>query len=261
MKRVLTALVLTPLALALIFRADFLILEIAIAVFATACGLEFRNLVSHFQPRTPGFTALAVGLCILFVPLPYVFAVLIVGTVLLMAVMLRAPDMRETLPSAGAASLGILYIFGSWRSGLLLAAFNPHWLFLALAINWVGDTAAFLVGRMIGRHKMAPTISPAKSWEGAVGSLVIGTVLAVAYIQWFAPGIPLDLSISLAALTNVAGQVGDLAESGMKRGAGIKDSSSWLPGHGGWLDRLDSSLFSMPVVYAILLLAGVLPPG
>lgn len=261
MKRVLTALVLTPLALALIFWADFLVLQIAIAGFAIACALEFRNLIGHFQLRKPGFTALCIGLCLLFVPPPYVFPVLIAGVVLLLAVMLRTKDMRETLPSAGAAVLGVLYIFGSWRTGLSLADFNPHWFFLALAINWVGDTAAFLIGRMIGRHKMAPVISPAKSWEGAAGSLVISTALAAAYIHWFSPETPFALSIPLAAAANIAGQVGDLAESGMKRGAGIKDSGSWLPGHGGWLDRLDSSLFSMPTVYAILLAAKVTPPG
>lgn len=261
MKRILTALVLTPIAIALIFWVDFWILQIAIAGFALACAIEFRNLVGHFQLRKPEFTALGIGLCLLLLPLPYVFPVLLVGTLLLLTVMLRTEDMRQTLPSAGAALLGILYIFGSWKAALLLVRINPHWLLLALAINWVGDTAAFLVGSLIGRHKLAPTISPAKSWEGAVGSLVISVAAAVAYIHWFSPETPAVLSILLAALANVAGQIGDLAESAMKRGAGIKDSGTTLPGHGGWLDRLDSSLFSMPVVYAFLLTVDLLQKG
>ncbi len=261
MKRILTALVLTPIAIALIFWVDFWILQIAIAGFALACAVEFRNLVGHFQLRKPEFTALGIGLCFLLLPLPYVFPVLLVGTLLLLTVMLRTDDMRQTLPSAGAGLLGILYIFGSWKAALLLVRINPHWLLLALAINWVGDTAAFLVGRAIGRHKLAPTISPAKSWEGAVGSLVISVAAAVAYIHWFSPETPAVFSILLAALANVAGQIGDLAESAMKRGAGIKDSGTTLPGHGGWLDRLDSSLFSMPVVYAFLLTVDLLQKG
>ena len=261
MKRIVTALILTPIALALIFWADFRILQLAIAGFAFACAFEFRNLIGHFQLPKPAFTALGVGLCLLLLPLPFAFPVLLVGTLLLLVAMLRVADMRQTLPSAGAGILGILYIFGSWKTGLLLARLNPHWLMLALAINWVGDTAAFLTGRMFGRHKLAPRISPAKSWEGAAGSLVISVAAATAYMQWFSPETPLALAIPLAALANLAGQVGDLAESAMKRGAGIKDSGSTLPGHGGWLDRLDSSLFSMPVVYTLLLVADLFAKG
>lgn len=261
MKRILTALILTPIALALIFWVDFGVLQIGIAGFALACAFEFRNLVGHFQLRKPGFTALGIGLLLLLLPLPYAFPVLLVGTLLLLAVMLRAGDMRQTLPSAAAGVLGILYIFGSWKTSLLLARINPHWLMLALAINWVGDTAAFLVGRTFGRNKLAPTISPAKSWEGAIGSLVISVAAATAYIQWFSPETPVAFAVLLAALANVAGQIGDLAESAMKRGAGVKDSGSTLPGHGGWLDRLDSSLFSMPAVYAMLLLADLFAKG
>jgi len=261
MKRILTALILTPVALALIFWVDFWVLQIGIAAFALACAFEFRNLIGHFELRKPAFTALAIGLCLLLLPLPFAFPVLLIGTLILLIVMLRSGDMRQTLPPAGAAILGILYIFGSWKTALLLARLNPHWLMLALAINWVGDTAAFLTGRMFGRHKLAPTISPAKSWEGAIGSLVISVAAATAYIHWFAPEMPIAFALLLSALANVAGQIGDLAESAMKRGAGIKDSGSTLPGHGGWLDRLDSSLFSMPAVYAMLLLADLFSKG
>ncbi|MDZ7638074.1 MAG: phosphatidate cytidylyltransferase [Bryobacterales bacterium] len=261
MKRIVTALVLAPLAVALILRADFRILQIAVSGFALVCAWEFRNLIGHFQFRKPGFAALGIGLCLLLLPLPYSFPVVLVGTLLLLSLMLGADDMRLTLPSAGAGLLGVLYIFGSWKTALLLVRFDPHWLLLALAINWVGDTAAFAVGRLIGRHKMAPVISPAKSWEGAVGSLTISVVAATFYIRWFSPETPLPFAIVLAALANVAGQVGDLAESALKRGAGVKDSGAMLPGHGGWLDRLDSSLFSMPVVYTLLLTAQLLAKG
>lgn len=255
MKRVLTALVLAPLAIFLIFSPFFWLLQVMVAFFALACALEFRNLIGHFRFEKPAFAALGIGLCLLLLPLPYAFPVLLIGTLILLSLMLRAEDMRQTLPSAGAGLLGVLYVFGSWKSALLLARINPHWLMLALAINWVGDTAAFVVGRLIGRHKLAPVISPGKSWEGAAGSLVISVAAAVAYVQWFSPESSIGFAILIAACANVAGQVGDLAESALKRGAGVKDSGSMLPGHGGWLDRLDSSLFSMPVVYTVLLTA------
>jgi phosphatidate cytidylyltransferase len=258
MKRVLTAVVLAPLAVFLIFSPNFWLLQVMVSFFAVVCALEFRNLIGHFRFEKPGVAALGIGLCLLLLPLPYAFPVLLVGTLLLLSLMLRAGDMRQTLPSAGAGMLGVLYVFGSWKTALLLARINPHWLLLALAINWVGDTAAFLVGRLIGRHKLAPVISPGKSWEGAAGSLVISVAAAVAYIHWFSPETSTGFAVLIAAFANVAGQVGDLAESALKRGAGVKDSGTMLPGHGGWLDRLDSSLFSMPVVYTALLTADYL---
>lgn len=261
MKRVLTAAVLAPLAIAAIFWGNLLVIQIVVAVLATLCAIEFRNLIGHFQFERPLFTAFGIGLCLLLLPLPYAFPVLMVGTLLMLALMLRNAEMRQTLPSAGAAMLGIIYVFGSWKSAILLWRIDPHWLLMALAVNWVGDSAALGVGRLIGRHKMAPVISPAKSWEGAAGSLVVSSALAVVYIQWFSPQTPLWLAVLIAAVANVAGQVGDLAESALKRGARIKDSGSMLPGHGGWLDRLDSSLFSMPVVYTVLLTARLLNEG
>jgi phosphatidate cytidylyltransferase len=117
-----------------------------------------------------------------------------------------------------------------------------------LVIIWVGDSAAYYGGRAFGRHPLAPRISPKKTVEGAIagllGSMLVGGFVGVAFLgePW--------LSVTLiSAATAVAGQVGDLAESAMKRSAGVKDSSSILPGHGGILDRLDSLFFAAPVFY------------
>lgn len=261
MKRVLTALVLAPLAVFLIFGGHFWLTQVAVALFAVLCAVEFRNLIGHFQFQKPSITALVIGLCLLLLPLPYAFPVLMIGALVLLVLTLRGDDMRLTLPSAGAGLLGVIYVFGSWKTGLLLVRMDPHWLMLALAINWVGDSAAFAVGKMIGRHKLAPLISPGKSWEGAIGALIISTAIAVLYIRWFSPETSVALAILIACTANIAGQVGDLAESALKRGAGVKDSGTMLPGHGGWLDRLDSSLFSMPVVYTILLTAHLFEQG
>jgi phosphatidate cytidylyltransferase len=107
------------------------------------------------------------------------------------------------------------------------------------------------VGRAIGKHKLAPTISPGKSWEGAIASVAGSVIFGLLYVGHFVPQIALWQVAIIAAVANVAGQFGDLAESALKRGSGLKDSSNLLPGHGGFLDRLDSSLFALPVVYVL----------
>jgi len=99
---------------------------------------------------------------------------------------------------------------------------------------------------------MAPRVSPSKTWEGAAGSLAGGILGGYVYAHYLLPSASVAIVIGLAAAGNIAGQVGDLCESAMKRGAGVKDSGTSLPGHGGWLDRIDSTLFSVPVVYGLL---------
>jgi phosphatidate cytidylyltransferase len=124
-------------------------------------------------------------------------------------------------------------------------------LFFALALNWAGDTVAYYVGRQFGRHKLAPLVSPKKSWEGAIASVAGSILFGVLYLGHFMPSLRWWQIIGMAVVGNVAGQFGDLAESAMKRGAGVKDSGSILPGHGGLLDRVDSTLFALPVIYVL----------
>ena len=121
-----------------------------------------------------------------------------------------------------------------------------------LMVNWVGDTGAFYVGRKFGRHKLAPSISPGKSWEGAAASVVTGVAFGMIYLPLTIRGTSLLAAGLLALAANAAGQVGDLAESALKRGAGVKDSGNLLPGHGGLLDRVDSTMFALPVLYSLL---------
>ena len=193
----------------------------------------------------------AFGFVILALPLPGI----LVATLLVMlgmALALRSIDLAAALPSAGAFALGILYIFGGWRTAIDLGRISPHWLLMACALNWVGDTAAMLAGRAFGRHKLAPVISPGKTWEGSVASLLTSMAFGVFYILWALPAFPWWKSLLIATAANVAGQIGDLAESALKRGANVKDSGTMLPGHGGWLDSVDSTLFAMPVVRLML---------
>jgi len=150
---------------------------------------------------------------------------------------------------------GLVYIGGAWVCAYYLRLANPHWLLFAFLLCWAGDTAALYVGKNFGRHKLAPVISPAKTWEGAVGSVVGGVLAGVLYAHYLIPGASLGMVLAIAAAGNIAGQIGDLVESAYKRWGGVKDSGSSLPGHGGWLDRIDSSLLSIPVVYLLILLS------
>jgi phosphatidate cytidylyltransferase len=147
---------------------------------------------------------------------------------------------------------GAMYIGGAWLCAFALRAVNPHWLLFAFLLCWAGDTAALYVGKNFGRHKLAPQISPGKTWEGAVGSVFGGVLAGALYAHYLIPTAPLATVVIVAAIGNIAGQIGDLLESAYKRWGGVKDSGSSLPGHGGWLDRIDSSLLSVPIVYALV---------
>jgi phosphatidate cytidylyltransferase len=111
------------------------------------------------------------------------------------------------------------------------------------------DAGAYYIGRALGKHKLAPSISPGKTWEGVVGGLVAALAMATLAHFWFFRELPLRYALPLAAVMMVVGILGDLAESALKRGAGAKDAANLLPGHGGLLDRLDSLLFNAPLIY------------
>jgi phosphatidate cytidylyltransferase len=121
-------------------------------------------------------------------------------------------------------------------------------------ITWTGDTVAYFVGRAIGKHPSAPILSPKKTWEGAVGGFVGSLLVGVAFSKW--TGIAMGQTLAMAAVGNVAGQVGDLLESAYKRSAGVKDSGTLLPGHGGILDRIDALILAIPVVCYYWILFG-----
>jgi phosphatidate cytidylyltransferase len=247
MKRVLTALVLGPVAIYSVLFAHPAIFLAVILFFACTTFYEYAAMTGAFAPL--GFVA---GLAMLVVP-PSDLGMLIFITVLAamcLPVFSKTPELA--VPKAASLALGILYVFGAWRCGIQLREIGPHWMMFALIVNWVGDTGAFYVGRKFGRNKLAPAISPGKSWEGAVASTVASVILGVIYLPLTIPGTSYAKAVLFAIGANVAGQIGDLAESAIKRSVGVKDSGTMLPGHGGMLDRLDSSLFAMPALYAML---------
>jgi phosphatidate cytidylyltransferase len=126
------------------------------------------------------------------------------------------------------------------------------WLFFAVIAVWVTDTGAYFVGRMLGRHKLAPAISPAKTIEGSLGSFVAGFAAVFVLNEALDLGLAVEHRVALGLLLPPVIMVGDLAESALKRALAIKDSSGLVPGHGGIADRLDSLLFAAPLVYYYL---------
>lgn len=250
MKRIATAVVLAPLITYAVIWAPFLAFAAVLGTIAALCYWEYCGIAAGNGIEVPRWPGIVLGLAFLFAPSDLTLGVLL--AIVAMVCAMRAPDLRQSLPRAAAFTLGILYVFGCWHTAVDLRAINSHWLFFALALNWIGDTAAMAAGKTFGRHKLAPRISPGKSWEGSVASTAASVLFGVLYMHWALPSAPLWLPATLALAGNVAGQIGDLCESAFKRGAGMKDSGTMLPGHGGWLDRVDSSLFAVPVVYASL---------
>ena len=248
MKRIATALVLIPFIVWVVLGAPEWVFDAVLVAVGLLAHHEFDSIAAaHGIPRS-GPAGMAAGLVLLFAPSPEAAIVLI--AIAAMTFALRFQDFREALPSAAVFVLGTIYIFGAWRCARGLRDIDSHWLMIALLVSWAGDTAAYYVGRAWGRHKMSPHISPGKTWEGAIGSVAGGVLAAGVYGHFLMPSSPLLIVGVLAAIANIAGQFGDLCESALKRGAGLKDSGTTLPGHGGWLDRIDSTLFSVPVIYA-----------
>lgn len=161
----------------------------------------------------------------------------------------------EALPATGMSSSALLIVAFPLSHAVLLHGLpriGPRILLFALVLTWAADTTAYFLGRAIGKHPLAPHISPKKTCEGSVGSMM-GSLL-VAYVFSFWIHIPLMHLMIMAVLGNIAGQMGDLLESAYKRSAGVKDSGSLLPGHGGVLDRIDALILCIPVVWYYLVL-------
>jgi phosphatidate cytidylyltransferase len=251
MKRVLTAAALLPLVLYAVLWGPLWSFFAVLGTVALICYSEYSGIAAAYGFGKPGPLGYAAGLWLLLVG-EQGLLVLTIFALAALALSMRETDLTHSLPQAALALLGVVYIFGSWRFAVLLRAENPYWLLFALALSWVGDIAAFYIGRTFGEHRLAERISPKKSWEGSVASIAAAVLFGCIYLHYTLPRVPVWHAGILAAVGNVAGQIGDLAESAIKRGAGVKDSGAILPGHGGFLDRVDSTLFALPVVYLYL---------
>jgi phosphatidate cytidylyltransferase len=255
MKRILTAAALIPIVVYVVLWANFWVFLAVLATVAVLCYREFNGVVEAYGFGAPGPLGYGAGL-LLLVWRQETWLLVVAIALILLALAMRGDDLAKSVPRAALLLAGVVYIFGCWKCAMPLRELNPHWLMYALLVNWVGDMGAYYVGRRWGRHKMAPRISPHKSWEGAAASVAASVLVAGWYLLRFVPGVGVAQAVALTVAANAAGQLGDLTESAMKRGAGVKDSGAILPGHGGILDRVDSTLFSLPLIYAYLKLAG-----
>jgi phosphatidate cytidylyltransferase len=269
MKRVLTAVVLVPLVLWLVFKGQFWLVTLVVGVVAELTLWEYLTLADAAGAKTPRIAA-AICVALLFLTTfrrPEFLSPLLgaVALALLILCAFRSP-LNRVLPDAAYSIFGVLYIGLSLTTLPLLDAQEegPSLLVFLLFTVWAGDIAALYVGRTWGRKKLAPAISPGKSWEGSIASMA-GSLAVTGLLLWIAgflqtrgitvlsfPG-SIPRWLILAAILNVAAQVGDLVESALKRGAGVKDSGSLLPGHGGVLDRIDALLIAAPVLWYALL--------
>lgn len=181
-------------------------------------------------------------------PLELVLFVFILGAAAI-ALLSQAP-LTRTIGDISISAAGLLFIALPFSALVRLhgiAVVGPRLLLFTLALVWAGDMFAYFVGRWFGRARMAPQISPHKTWEGAAANLIASLAVGVFFAFWlhFDP----RHMVLMAGLANIAGQTGDLIESAYKRSAGVKDSGTLLPGHGGMLDRVDALILAAPVVW------------
>lgn len=256
MSRLLTALGLVAVALYLVFWSHPYVFLGAAVLMSLLCYREFSDLVVGHGIREPGLFGLAGGLLILLWPSQALVGVTLIALLALSAA-LRFEHLRDVLPQVACSLLGAFYTFAPWHYAVELRRLSVHLLFFALSLNWAGDSLAYYVGRTLGKHRLAPVVSPKKSWEGAIASVAGSILLGLVYLGYFLPSMAAWKIVVIGAVSNIAGQFGDLAESSIKRGAGVKDSGSLLPGHGGMLDRVDSSLFALPTAYLLMSLLGI----
>lgn len=257
-RRLLTAAVGLPLLLGLVFLGGLWV-ALASAAVAAVAAIELCALVRRrgLKPWFPGATVGSGGLALALYLAPQDgYALLgVLGLGLLASLAWWALARPEAGFEGWAVTVGAaLYLGLTLGHASLLRGMDAgaRWLLLALLVTFAADTGAFLVGRAVGRRPLAPRLSPGKTWEGALAGILAAVAVAVALRYLLALDLSPQAAVLLGALAGVAGQVGDLAESRIKRWAGVKDSGRLLPGHGGLLDRIDSIVFNLVVVYYFL---------
>ncbi len=264
-KRVITAVcLLSLLVVAVWFDKPLPWLTIFVAIWGVLAALEFYRVVAASNQKVLPLTSFGLVWTLLFILSPdldhtYLNPLLLTSAVVLPPAWLLLRDQKEGAFSSWAWTVaGILYI--GWLLSHFVALrgleFGRDWVFFALFITFAYDSAAYFVGRAWGRHYLAPSISPRKTWEGAIGG-ISGAILVSLLLVWLLdlpPSFSYGQAVPLAILVSVFGQLGDLFESMFKRNMGVKDSGRGVPGHGGFLDRMDSMVFTGVIVYYYVIL-------
>jgi phosphatidate cytidylyltransferase len=271
MKRIVTAAVLISLVFAIVFFGQLWMITFFAALVAELAGYEYLQLAKYSGAKVPVWW-MASSTALVFVAtyawptdaqLPLLSAL---GLILFAVAGFRA-RLERVLSDTAIGLFGLVYI--AYSLSLIPPIWNrddgkPLLIFLMVCV-WSGDIAALYIGRRFGKRKLAPTLSPGKTWVGAIASLA-GSMLVAACLFWLGDALsaggnlvlhiqePFWQLMLLAILVNAAAQLGDLLESAIKRGAGVKDSGTMLPGHGGILDRIDALLLATPVLWYALLI-------
>lgn len=259
-QRILTAVVAIPLVLVAVWMGGWIFVGLLLLV-ALLAQWEVYGLLQASGIQPYSMLGLVLGaLVVVQYTVPALWPlVLAVGLIIVASCVVIAR--KKPLEAVSGTLFGAFYPSALLGSALLLRgavspSYGDHvgfWLVLAVLVGvWGADTAAYFAGRAFGKHPLAPSISPKKTWEGAVGGLIGAAVVIVSAKLTVLPLLSwLDL-IVLVGCCGIAGPVGDLAESRFKRAAGVKDSANWLPGHGGMLDRLDAAIIAIPVAVLYL---------
>jgi len=171
--------------------------------------------------------------------------------IILLAVHKVTKKGRFTFNDAGVLTLAMLYVGMGFHYFVAARADGFTTLLYAMLIVWLTDSGAYMIGRKLGKHKLAPKISPNKTWEGSIGGTIAATIIIGIYLIFFPVGYNWIIMIILTLILSIIGQFGDLIESSLKRFYGVKDSGKILPGHGGILDRFDSMILVMPMLYLL----------
>jgi phosphatidate cytidylyltransferase len=288
LKRIATAVVLIPIVLLLVLRAPVPVVALVAAAVSLTTVQEFLKLTESYGVHTLRLpTYIFVGLFFLFLiasaasetpqltALKFVFGAAFASAIapfLFLTIVMRRSNLSDAYPAAAASTFAFVYIALPLAMLVQLReqVAGAFWLLYLLLVVWAGDIFAYFVGRSVGRHLMSPRVSPKKTWEGAAASLaaslLVGILLFTHALQissfllragliarsegMFGLEKPEIWPIILLTIAlNIAAQLGDLVESLIKRGAGVKDSGAILPGHGGMLDRIDALLFAAPVLW------------
>ena len=264
-KRTSTAIVLLALVFVCIQYSTDVVFFIVIQALILAALWEFYNLASK-RDRAPQrilgfFVALIIAVSFFFNAFPLglaLFASLLLTGIYYVLAINKLEKLMSFPPSIALTFFGALFVSFTLNHFIhLRQEYGPNWIYFLLAVIFLGDSGAYFIGKPLGRHKLVPLASPHKTWEGSIGGIVFACLAGIAAHQIFLPDASLWKAVVFAFIVHVAAQFSDPLESLFKRAAGVKDSSNILPGHGGFLDRIDSMILAAPLYYYLLKYIGM----